>query len=163
MPQLEQLPTIFWSQLFWLAVVFGIVFFVIGRGMLPKIEATVDDREAKVVEDLAAAERARDQADETEAEYRARIDAGRAEALKVTAAAKQDSSRATETRVRDADAANREKVNAAEARLRAATDTALKEIESVAAQAAQEIVARLTGVSVGKSEATRAVEASIHG
>src|SRR5687768_13618895 len=107
MPQLEQLPTIFWSQLFWLAVVFGIVFFAIGRGMLPKIEATVDDREAKVVEDLAAAESARDQADETEAEYRARIDAGRAEALKVTAAAKQDSSRATEAQVRDADAATR--------------------------------------------------------
>ncbi len=163
MPQLEQLPTIFWSQLFWLAVVFGILFFAIGRGMLPKIEATVDDREAKVVEDLAAAESAREQADETEAEYRARIDASRAEALKVTAAAKQDSSRAAEARVRDADVANREIVNAAEARLRDATDVALKDIESVAAQAAQEMVARLTGVSVGKSEATRAVEAAIHG
>ena len=163
MPQLEQLPTIFWSQLFWLAVVFGIVFFVIGRGMLPKIEATVDEREAKVAEDLAAAERARDQADETEAEYRARIDAGRAEALKVTAAAKQDSSRATEARVREADAAIREKVEAAEAQLRAATDAALQDIEDVAAQAAQEMVARLAGVSIGKSEATRAVQAAIHG
>jgi len=163
MPQLEQLPTIFWSQLFWLAVVFGILFFVIGRGMLPKIETTVDDREAKVVEDLAAADRARTQADETEAEYRARMDSVRSEALKVTAAAKQDSNRATEARVGAADAANRERIEAAEARLRAATDAALKDIESVAAQAAQEIVERLTGVSVGKSEATRAVEASIHG
>jgi len=34
MPQLAQLPQIFWSQLFWLAVVFGITFFVIGLGMV---------------------------------------------------------------------------------------------------------------------------------
>lgn len=163
MPQLEQLPTIFWSQLFWLAVVFGILFFAIGRGMLPKIEAVVDDREAKVADDLAAAERARGQADETEEEYRVRIDAGRAEALKVTASAKQDSARAVEARLRAADEAIREKTEAAEARLRAATSEALNNIEGVAAEAAQEIVARLAGVSVGKSEATRAVQAAIHG
>ena len=82
MPQLDQLPEFFWSQLFWLAVVFGILFFVIGRSMLPKIEATVDARDAKVTEDLAAAQRAREQADEIETDYRARIDAGRAEALR---------------------------------------------------------------------------------
>ena len=45
MPQIAQLPDIFWSQLFWLAIVFGILFFVIGRGMLPKIQATVDARD----------------------------------------------------------------------------------------------------------------------
>ena len=163
MPQLEQLPTIFWSQLFWLAVVFGILFFVIGRGMLPKIEATVDHREAKAAEDLAAAERARDQADESEAKYRARMDASRTEALKVTAAAKQDSARVTEARIGESDAANRVKIEEAESRLRSVTEVALRDIEGVAAQAAQEIVARLAGVSVGKSEATRAVQAAIHG
>ena len=163
MPQLEQLPTIFWSQLFWLAVVFGILFFVIGRNMLPKIEATVDQREAQVAEDLAAAERARDQADEIEEAYRARMNESRAAALMVTAAAKQDSARATEGRVAEADAAIRGKVESAEARLRAATDAALKDIEGVAAQAAQDMVTRLAGISVGKSEAARAVQAAIHG
>jgi F-type H+-transporting ATPase subunit b len=36
MPQLEQLPYIFTSQLFWLLVVFGLLYFGIGRGMIPK-------------------------------------------------------------------------------------------------------------------------------
>ena len=163
MPQLEQLPTIFWSQLFWLAVVFGILFFVIGRNMLPKIEATVDQREAQVAEDLAAADRARDQADEIEEAYRARMNESRAAALMVTAAAKQDSARATEGRVAEADAAIRGKVESAEARLRAATDAALKDIEGVAAQAAQHIVTRLARISVGKSRVARGVQAAIHG
>ncbi len=52
MPQITQLPEIFASQLFWLLMVFGFIFFVIGRGMLPKIQSTVEDREKKIAEDL---------------------------------------------------------------------------------------------------------------
>ena len=74
MPQLTQLPEIWWSQLFWLAVVFGIIFFAIGLGMVPKIQWTVDLRERKISRDLEAAQAARAAADETEAAWRARMD-----------------------------------------------------------------------------------------
>ena len=80
MPQIEQLPYIFFSQLFWLAVVFGFIFFVIGRGMLPKIQGTVELRDAKIAEDLERAQAARAEAEETEAAWRARMDTARAEA-----------------------------------------------------------------------------------
>ena len=53
-----------------------------------------------------------------------------------------------------------EKVGAAEARLRAATDAALADIENVAAEAAQEVVARLAGLSVSRDEAAQAVKAA---
>jgi F-type H+-transporting ATPase subunit b len=161
MPQLDQLPTIFWSQLFWLAVVFGLLFFVIGRRMLPAIEATIDRRDAKVGEDLAAAERARDQAGETETAYRARIDESRAEALKVAAAAKAASARTTEERMQAANAENAARVAAAEARIRTAADAALADIETVAADAARDMVQRLAGVSVGAAEAKQAVKAAM--
>ena len=65
MPQLNQLPDIFWSQLFWLAVVFGIIFFAIGRGMVPKIQGTVQLREDKIAKDLEAAQAARHAAEGT--------------------------------------------------------------------------------------------------
>ena len=51
MPQIAQLTADNWylaSQLFWLLVVFAGIYVVIGRGMLPKIEATVDARDRKV-------------------------------------------------------------------------------------------------------------------
>lgn len=163
MPQLDQLPEFFWSQLFWLAVVFGILFFVIGRSMLPKIEATVDARDAKVTEDLAAAQRAREQADEIETDYRARIDAGRAEALRAVQSSKQDAAREAETRVRAADAELANKTGAAEARIQAASTAALGEVESIAAGFAQDLVARLAGLKVNKDNAAKAVKAAIHG
>ena len=48
MPQLSQLSEVFLSQLFWLAVALGFIFFVIARGMVPKIHATVEERESKI-------------------------------------------------------------------------------------------------------------------
>jgi F-type H+-transporting ATPase subunit b len=42
MPQINQLSDIFFSQLFWLLLVFGIIYFGIARGMVPKIQSTVD-------------------------------------------------------------------------------------------------------------------------
>ena len=81
MPQISQLPVIFFSQLFWLLVVFGVIFFGIGRGMLPKIQSTVDAREKKIAEDLSQAQAARAGAEETEAAWRARMDAARAIAV----------------------------------------------------------------------------------
>ena len=71
MPQITQLSIIFASQLFWLAVVFGILFFGIARTMVPKIQATVEARENKIAADLASAQAARAAAEDTEAKYRA--------------------------------------------------------------------------------------------
>lgn len=161
MPQLTQLPDIFWSQFFWLAIVFGVIFFVFGLGILPKVEATVDARDQRIADDLAAAQAARVAADETEAAYRVRMDESRAEALKVAAAAKASSAKATEERMRVANAANQAKVAEAEARIRTAADAALAEIEDVAAGAALDMVSRLAGVKVSATEAKQAVKAAM--
>jgi len=67
MPQLNQLGLVAYSQFFWLALVLAVIYFGIGKGMLPKIQSTVDLRAKKIADDLAAAEAARVAADETEA------------------------------------------------------------------------------------------------
>jgi F-type H+-transporting ATPase subunit b len=163
MPQITQLPFIFASQLFWLAVTFGLIFFGIGLGMLPKIRSTVDARDQRIADDLAEAQRARAAADETELAWRARMDESRAEAMKLTASAKQDMARDSESRVKAADAETNGRVEAAEARIRAATETAMTEIEGVAAEAAQEMVSRLAGMNVSRERAAAAVKEALNG
>jgi len=162
MPQIEQLPYIFFSQLFWLAVVFGIIFFVIGKGMLPKIQGTVELRERKIAEDLERAQAARAAAEETEEAWRARMDAARAEAAKLTQEAKQAGAKDTEAKVRAAADKIALKVEAAEQQIREARDSARAEIEAVAAEATEEMVARLTGIRVDRDEAAQAVKAELH-
>ena len=162
MPQIEQLPIIFFSQLFWLAVVFGLIFFVIGRGMLPKIQSTVEAREAKIAEDLERAQAARAAAEQTEAAWRERMDAARAEAARIAQEAKQAGARETEAKVRKAADKINLKVEAAEGKIRDAVAAARAEIEVVAAEAAQDLVGRLTGIAVDKKEAAAAVKAEFH-
>jgi F-type H+-transporting ATPase subunit b len=162
MPQINQLPFIFWSQLFWLAVVFGIIFFVIGRGMLPKIQGTVELRDAKIAEDLECAQAARSDAEATEAEWRARMDTARTEAARLAQEAKQSSARETEAKIGAAADKINSKVESAEARIRDAVQSARAEIEAVAAEATQEMIARLTGIKVDRKEAADAVKAELH-
>jgi F-type H+-transporting ATPase subunit b len=164
MPQIAQISEIFASQLFWLIVSFGLIYAVVGRGMLPKIEATVDQRDRRISEDLAAAERARAEADQREEAYRAQVETNRAEALKVTQAAKQASALETEQKVKGADAEIGQRVEAAEAEIRRAAAAAVSDIEAVAAEAAQDMVAKLSGASVSREQAAAAVREELaHG
>jgi len=163
LPQIVQLPQIFWSQLFWLLLVFGIIYFAIGRGMVPKIQSVVDDRDKKIADDLAAAQKARDDAEQVEAAYRERIEATRADAMKLAAEAKQDAAREVEKRLAVIDAEIGKRTDEAQARIRDAADKARKELEPVAAEAASQLVAKLTGKAVDASDAQNTVKAVLNG
>ena len=164
MPQINQLDLVAYSQWFWLLLVLALIYFGIGKAMLPKIQSTVDAREARITADLMAAEVARAEADETEEAYRQRMDQSRGEAMKLTAAAKQESAKATEKRAAKADAANRAKLEKAESRIREASEKARADIEKVAAEMTQDIVKKVAGLSIGRDEAVAAVKMAVtHG
>ena len=161
MPQLTQLSDVILSQLFWLTLTLGFIYFVIGRGMVPKIQSTVDLRDAKIAADLAAAETAKAAADETEQAYRKAMDDSRAEAMKRTAAAKQAGALATEKQIAKADQAIEAKSSKAEAKIRASRDQALANIESVAAELAQDIAGKIAGLTISRDDAAKAVKAAL--
>ncbi len=159
MPQLNQLLLAYQSQWFWLALVLAVIYFGIGRGMVPKIEKVVEDRNAKIAGDLAAAEKARGAADEAEERARKADADARAAAQAVTAQAKAKAAKDAEGRLAKADAALAEKLAAAEGALAKARGNAIKSLEAVATEAAQDIVTRVSGAKVTAADATTAVKA----
>jgi len=158
MPQIAQISEIFASQLFWLAITFGLIFLVVGLGMLPKIQGTVDARDQRIAADLATAASARDTADKLEADYRAALDRSRAESAKLAADAKAAAAQATEARVKAADAAAATRLQEASRRIAEARSSAQAEIESVAADAAVAMVGRVAGLTVDEGTARAAVQ-----
>ena len=141
MPQLSQLALVYQSQWFWLLLVLGAIYFFVGRGIVPKVEATVEDRDARIAADLAEAERLRDEAAQVEQAWRTRMNEGHAEAQTHAATA-----------------------DAAAAELDEARRSALAEIEALAVEATREIVAKLAGGTVTAAKAKKAVaEALNHG
>ncbi len=161
MPQIAQIAETYSSQIFWLLLTFGFVFFVVGRGMVPKVQATVEARDSKIAADLAAAKASFAGADALEEEWRAKENAARAEAQAVLADAKAKAAKVTEGQLHEADIVISAKITAAEASVEAARSGALTQIEAVAADAAAEMVLRVAGTSVSPQAATEAAKAAL--
>lgn len=159
MPQISQLAATYASQIFWLLLTFGVVFFVVGRSMLPKVQKTIDGRDASIAGDLAAATAARNAADTAEEAWRTRDQANREAAAGLVTEARARASKATEATLAEANAEQAASVAAAEADIRDAKTRALGELEAVAAEAAQDIVLRVSGTTVSADEARGAVKA----
>ena len=162
MPQLAQLGLVYQSQWFWLLLVLAAIYFFAGRGIVPKVEETVDQRDAKIEADLAAAERLRNEADATEEAWRARMNAAHEEANAKAAAAREAGAADSAKRVAAADKRLDKKAEEAAKALAEARDSALAEIEAVAADAARAIVAKLTGEQVDEAAARRAVAGALN-
>ena len=161
MPQIAQLAETYSSQIFWLLVFFGITFFVIGRGMVPKVMGTVELRDKQIADDLAAAQAARDAADQKEEAWRERENENRAKAQAMIAEAKAEAAKKTEAKLARAQKRLDTKLADAEAEIEAARTSAMAEVEDVAAEATQDIVARLAGAKVDKRTAKSAVKEAL--
>ncbi|QWC55842.1 ATPase [Erythrobacter sp. 3-20A1M] len=157
MPQIAQLTETYSSQIFWLLVIFGLVFFVVGRGMVPKVVATVAQRDEQISADLAAAQAARDKADEEEEAWRQRENENRVKAQGIVAEAKAEAAAKSEKKLSAAQGRIDKKIAEAEERIAQSRDAAMAEVETVAADAAQDIVRRLAGVDVSAGDANAAV------
>ncbi|URW76004.1 ATPase [Sphingomonas donggukensis] len=163
MPQIAQLGATWASQVFWLVLTFGIVFLVVGRGMVPKVQSTIDLRDASVAADLTAAEAARAEADAQEDRWRTQENAARDRAQRTIGEARAKAAAATEATLAKAGETSNAQIAAAEANIAAASTAAMAEIEGVATEAAQDIVQRLSGAKVTKTDAAKAVKAAMHG
>ncbi len=164
MPQLSQAGAIYASQLFWLAIVFALIYFGIGRAMVPKIERTIDDRNARISGDLAAAEAARETAKASDEAYQSGLDTARSQALHATGEAKAQATAAAEQRLKASDAEAEARMSEAMARVDASKRNALGEIEQATVEAVEAIVARVSGVSIDRTLVEQKVKAELaHG
>jgi len=161
MPQIAQLSMVFASQLFWLVISFGLIFFFVGRGMLPKVRSTISARTEKIADDLEKAKAAQADAEKTEAAWRERMDRTKVEATNIAQEAKRQSARDTEARVKAALEEIDAKVEHARLRIRTAVETARSELEVTAAEAAREMVGQLTGLKIDPKDAKRALAAEL--
>jgi F-type H+-transporting ATPase subunit b len=164
MPQIEQIATTLSSQVFWLLLFFGLTFVLVGLGMVPKIMGTVDLRDQQIAGDLAAAQAARDAADLEEAAWRKRENENRAAAQGLIADAKAKAAASSSAKLTEAQGRIDARIVEAEAGIAAAQNSAMAEIETVAADAARDIVARIAGAEIEPAAAQAAVkEVMAHG
>lgn len=157
MPQFD--TTTFASQIFWLVVSFVIVFVFVWRIALPRISATLENRQRKISDDLARAGELADQTDEVMAAYEARLAEARANAHEELHAAATRA--AVEAEKQNAALAEKLGADAAAARERIAAESAAAagNVAEIAEDIARQAVERLIG-SAPDSEAVKSAVAT---
>jgi F-type H+-transporting ATPase subunit b len=162
MPQLSQLALVYQSQWFWLLLVLATIYFVVGRGIVSKVETTVDARDRQIATDLAVAEQLQAEAAQAEEAWREQMNVAHAEGQAEAAEAKSKASREAELRIAKADKEIAAKTERASMVLVAARNNAMAELERIAAESASEIVAKLTGAKVTDKAAQAAVTGALN-
>jgi F-type H+-transporting ATPase subunit b len=150
-------PATFASQLFWLALAFGLLYLLLKRVALPRVGEVIEERRERIERDLAKAEALKSETELALASYERALGEARA---KAGALAKDVHARLTaevdaERARLDADIAAQ--VAAAEARIAQSRARAMAGVGDIAGETAGAIVAKLIGREVSQDEVKRAL------
>ena len=157
MPQFEQVE-FFLSQLFWLAVIFTGLYFVMARVALPRVAEVLEERSERLADDLERAEKLRQEAEEVVAGYEAALAKARSEAAGVLSETGKDIQTLTAKREAEFAANLSRKTAAAEARIAAAKAEAQAQVRDIALEATIDITARLVGSKAEDSAVSDTVD-----
>lgn len=141
MPQLcvDWMP----NQIVWLLITLLVIFFILSRIALPRIASVLAERQGTITNDLSAAEELKRQARDAEAAYEKALADARAEAQAIAQKTRDDIKAQLDAAIAEADARIAEKTAESERALAEIRASSLENVEIVARDTAEAIVAAL--------------------
>ncbi|GAB4176929.1 MAG: hypothetical protein OHK0024_14490 [Thalassobaculales bacterium] len=161
MPQLDVAS--FPGQVFWLIVSFVVLYLVMSRVALPRVEQVLEDRATRIGADLDRAQSLKAEAEGVMRSYEEALSAARAKAQAAVAEVAAAAQATAAKRDGEVTARLAEQARAAEQRIAAAKAAAMANVRDVAAEVAAAAVARLVGAGVSAEAAGAAVDRVMRG
>ena len=155
MPQLD--VNAWPPQLFWLAVTFLVLYFIISKIVIPRTGGVIEGRKNQIDSDLASAQRFKADTDKAVAEYEKALAEARGKAHGIAQETRDKLNAEVDKERSKLDGELGEKIAQAEKAIQATRSKALASVSELATDIAADIVSRLTGTSVTKADAARAV------
>ena len=161
MPQFD--PSTFASQIFWLFISFSVLYWIVSHFAIPRFRNILEQRASGIQDDLDRAESLRAEAEHTLENYETAMAEAHNQARMLTLKVQQESKTEAAELNRTLGVELNAQILEAEQRIAEARDDAMKNLASIAAEAAQETVARIAGLDVSKNDADVAVNAAMEG
>ena len=139
--QTENFP----SQLVWLALSFVLLYVLMARVALPRIGSILEARSKHIADDLAAANRFKEQSDAAHAAYEKSLAEARARAQAIASSTRETQARETAQLRKRLEAQLHERLAAAERSIATTRGAAMGNVRAIAADTASAIVERLIG------------------
>ena len=133
------------SQLVWLAISFVLLYVLMSKIALPRIGAILAERNRLVSDDLAAAERLKEQSNAAHAAYEKALDDARNRAQTIASSTREQQAREAEALHKRLEAQFHDRFAAAEQSIAKSRAVALGSVRTIAGETASVIVERLIG------------------
>jgi F-type H+-transporting ATPase subunit b len=160
MPQFD--PTWFVSQIFWLAIVLGVLYWLMSKHAIPRVQAALEARAERIQGDLDRAAKLQQDAAALAESHAATISKAKDEAREALRVAQADTQAALDSRQTSLAEEIAKQTSEAEKRISVAKDEAMSNVRDIAIEAAQAIAERLTHSNIDNSKTTAAVESAIN-
>lgn len=157
LPQLD--PTWWPSQLFWLALTFGVLYWLMAGRFLPAIGAAIEERRDRVADDLDQASEFKNQAQEAETAYNQALADAKAKAQAIAADTRAEMDKEIAKMQAETDAALENQLAAAEARIAEMKAAAEAKVRDAAGDTAGAIVEALIDEAPTGDAVARAIDA----
>jgi F-type H+-transporting ATPase subunit b len=145
-------------QLFWLAITFFTLYFVISRYVIPRTGGVIEARKSQVASDLSAAQKLKADTDSAIAAYEASLAEARQKANAIGQEVREKLGGETDKERARLDSELAQKIAAAEKLIGDAKAKSLADVKQVASDVAGEITASLTGIKAGAADIAAAIE-----
>ena len=154
-------PAHFSSSLIWLAITFGLLYLLMSRIALPRMDTILSTRRAKIDADLDAAKSAKAQADIAATAHAKTLADARANAQASAQAARARLSAETDAKRKSLEGELAARMAAAEAQIAASKAQAMTNVSGIAHEAAASIVQHLTGLTPDTKTIAAAIAAHV--
>src|SRR5690606_13392739 len=145
-------PEHFTPQLFWLAVTFLLLLFIMSKVALPRVADVIEERRDRIKRDIEAASRLKSDTDEALAAYEKALADARSNASGIAKETRASLSAEPDAEGQRVDAQIAAKLQGAETRIAATKTKAVTAIGDIAADTARAVVAKLIGQEVSSDE-----------
>jgi len=156
MPQLN--PEFWVSQIFWLTLTFGILYITLSKLILPKISNNLESRKSKILENIEAAEKQREDSETKLKEYEEIISKSKLEAKTIFNQAREKALKDINAKREVLNKQIDEEISNAEQEIKSLRDGAPDKINKIAIETSSELIQKLIGTEVNNSSISAIVD-----
>ena len=156
MPQLN--PEFWVSQIFWLTLTFGILYVILSKLILPKINANLESRKSQISDNIEAADKSREESEAKLKEFEEIISKSKNEAKNIYNQAREKVLKDIKAKSEVLDKQIDDEIKKAEDEINHLKKEAPTKIKKIAIETASELTQKLIGAEVNNSSITAIVD-----
>ena len=156
MPQLN--PDYWISQIFWVILIFGMLYVILWRTILPKINENLENRKSQILTDLDDAQKFEEQSKEKLSEYNKILSEAKQEAKKIIDGTRKKIFRNIENKKNQFNLEIVKEIENAEKEIKTMKLSSIKDINTIAIETSSDIVRKIVGTEVNASSVSAIVE-----